>query len=131
MSTPLAHFSAGAVFALIIFRIIDFYSKKITKAHFLRYDIFVAIMGGFVGLIPTIINSFTPYQQIFVSHQQFLPDLICDMFFLSCFLDSMDPNNSILFSFILFGLLVLDVTIVTIIINKEKIKEMFPKYESN
>ena len=98
----LGHFSIGAILSLLIFRAIDYHSDRIGIDDYLRYDIIVAF-------IPVLWGNFN---ELFEGY------LLCDFFFLHCWLDKTDINDSILVSVILFGLLLLTINLINLEIGK-------------
>ena len=101
MSYALAHFSLGAMISLILFRI---YSEK--ARDYIRSDIIVATLGGLWAMIPDITYLFGNFKPLFSGS-------LCNIFFFHCLIDKYDPNDTPIFSALIFGLFLLVLNLVT------------------
>ena len=113
MSMGLGHFSIGAICSLLIFRAIVYYSERFTLKHYLRWDIIIAGIGGLWAMIPDIPKLYGAMDKTFGL-------LFCDLFFLHCTLDTIDPNDTIFNSVILFGLFLLIINLLNLTLNNKK-----------
>lgn len=105
MSLGLTHFSMGATLSLLIFRAIDYNSKRVGLDDYLRYDILIAFMGGLWAMIPDIPALFGVFDELFGS-------TICNLFFFHCWMDAIDPKDTIMNSVIMFGILLLIINLI-------------------
>lgn len=108
LSYAIAHFSLGAMISLILFRI---FSKKTND--YIRYDIIVASLGGLWAMIPDF-----PY--IFGNFRPLCKGSLCNIFFFHCILDKYDPNDTPIFSALMFGLFLLVLNLITLKTLKNK-----------
>lgn len=110
MSFAIAHFSLGAIISLMLYRI---FSRGIE--NYIQYDIIVVTLGGVWAMIPDI-------SLIYDSLDNFFKGFSCDIFFFHCILDTIDPDDSIIVSGLLFGLFLIIINLITFT-SLKKIKE--------
>lgn len=119
MSMAIGHFSVGAAISLIIFRLIDYYSKKIRLEYYLRYDLLVVVFGGLWAMIPDLPYVFN-INFISLHSTQF-----CNLFFFHCYLDKIDPADTIIFSTFMFGIFLVDTLVITwLVTHKKQLNQM-------
>jgi len=112
LSFALAHFSLGATLSLLIFRAIDYHSVRIRTSDYLRYDILVATFGGLWAMIPDIPYVFGVMTPLFGGG-------VANMFAFHGFLDKFDPTDSVLMTFLMFGLFLLTVNLINWDVGRE------------
>jgi len=81
MSLPLAHFCLGATISLFLYRRIS------GLENYTANDIFVAIFGGILAMLPDFPKLLSPLEPMYSG-------IWCNLFFFHCWLDQLDPNDS-------------------------------------
>ncbi|MFH8080805.1 MAG: hypothetical protein QXO84_02910 [Candidatus Aenigmatarchaeota archaeon] len=111
---------AGMCIGLMFFELAYFYNKKLRETPNLRYFYVSSLLGMFVALFPTLLRLFINYN---------MPELVCNMFLFNCLIEKLDPVGTEVFSFIFFFMFFITVVIVSLMIKREKKRDMFPTIE--
>jgi hypothetical protein len=110
----------GISISLFAFEIIYAYTKKAKTAPPLEYFYLFSVLGATIALSPTIVKVMFGLE---------LPGVICDVFFLNCFVQSLDPSGSLMFSTAFFLLFIFGIMVVSKVIKREKGSDSYPSID--